>query len=293
MYHFVSTLFILLVLGAWCAASVLRGRRRLSARWRAVVLGVAFLCAVDGLVIEPQWLEVTHVPIASARLARPVRVAVIADLQTDALGAYEERVLRTAMAEHPDVILFAGDYLQVRGEARMAAARAALRAIIRRVYLRAPLGVYAVQGNIDHEDWAETFAGTRVIPLAEKTPRDLGPLLLTGLPLASSFSPNTRMARTAKFHLVLGHGPDYSRGKIDADVLVSGHTHGGQVRVPFYGPILTATYVPRAQVGVDTRLADKTLVNSRGVGMERDLAPRVRFFCRPQLVVLELQPAAH
>ena len=104
----------------------------------------------------------------------------------------------------------------------------------------------------------------------------------------------------ARFPILLGHAPDYMqavlRGGLDADALMlAGHTHGGQVQIPGFGPLVTLSSVPRwlAGGGVFQRGAS-WLVCSRGIGMERGHAPRIRFACRPQLIVLELQaPAAN
>ena len=80
-------------------------------------------------------------------------------------------------------------------------------------------------------------------------------------------------------------------GKIDADLLVTGHTHGGQVRLPLIGPLMTLSRIPRAWAAGLTELpgGGKLLV-SRGLGMERGYAPRIRFLCRPELMVIDLVP---
>jgi predicted MPP superfamily phosphohydrolase len=91
---------------------------------------------------------------------------------------------------------------------------------------------------------------------------------------------------------VLGHSPNFSLGQVSADLLIAGHTHGGQVQIPFIGPMLTLSQVPRSWAsGVVTIAPGKVLVVSRGVGMERGNAPRIRFRCRPELVILDLVPS--
>ena len=91
--------------------------------------------------------------------------------------------------------------------------------------------------------------------------------------------------------MVFGHRPDYAMGDVPADVLIAGHTHGGQVRLPGIGPLLTFSRVPRPwAAGVTNLDAGRTLIVSRGLGMERHDAPRIRFLCRPQLVLLHLKP---
>jgi len=63
------------------------------------------------------------------------------------------------------------------------------------------------------------------------------------------------------------------------------------VQLPFIGPLMTLTAVPRAWAsGVTTIAPGKTLVVSRGIGMERGHAPRLRFLCRPEVVVIDLLP---
>jgi predicted MPP superfamily phosphohydrolase len=99
------------------------------------------------------------------------------------------------------------------------------------------------------------------------------------------------LPRLAGFHLVFGHAPDFALHAAPADLLVAGHTHGGQVRLPVIGPLLTFSRVPRAWASGVTRLGhDRTLVVSRGIGLERGHAPRLRFLCRPELVFLRLTP---
>ena len=115
---------------------------------------------------------------------------------------------------------------------------------------------------------------------------------VTGLSVPDSFDTELNIQRTSdRFHIVLGHSPDFALGNIDADLLVAGHTHGGQVRLPFLGPLLTMSHVPRKWASGLTELAEgKTLIVSRGIGMERRDAPRVRFLCRPQLVFVRITP---
>ncbi|HBP17764.1 MAG TPA: hypothetical protein DEA08_08220 [Planctomycetes bacterium] len=97
--------------------------------------------------------------------------------------------------------------------------------------------------------------------------------------------------RQAPYRIWLGHAPDVALTGPDADLILAGHTHGGQVQLPFFGPLLTLSRVPRGWAAGRTELpGGGTLIVSRGIGMERDDAPRLRFLCRPELVVLDLVP---
>jgi predicted MPP superfamily phosphohydrolase len=274
------------------AARFFRQRRRF-AHGCVVVAVVIILACVDAFLIEPHWLEVSHVELSSAKVASPLRIAVIADLQTDAPGRYERRVLARVQEEAPDLILFVGDYLDVGDPERYEMMSRRLNGMLHEADMNAPLGVYAVPGNVDWTGrWQGIFAGLPVRTFERSATVDVGPVALTGLTLRDAANTDLSIEGTDGFHVVVGHSPNFSLGQIDAGLLVAGHTHGGQVQLPLMGPIVTLSQVPRAWAsGVTEIEPGKTLVVSRGIGMERGNAPRMRFLCRPQLVILEVVPA--
>lgn len=242
--------------------------------------------------VEPRRLEVVRHRIESAEIEAPLTLVVIADLQTDRIGEHERLAISLAMAEHPDLILLAGDYLHAfRGEDERLAAE--LGALWRELDVQAPLGVYAVAGNCEGPGWERLFEGLPVTCLARTETLDLGPLLLTGLAFRDGFDRDFTLDSPAgRFHVALAHAPDFSLGEARADLLVAGHTHGGQVQVPVFGPPITLSKVPRehAAGGMFELAGERHLVISRGIGMERGYAPRLRFLCRPEVTVIELAP---
>jgi predicted MPP superfamily phosphohydrolase len=264
-------------------------------RWTlvAIILTLVTLAVgTDAFLIEPHWLEVTHVTLTSDRLDEPVRMAVLADIQTDTPGEYEARVFARVKAEQPDLIVFLGDYIQAN-DPDFAANTRELNRLLREADLQAPLGMYAIQGNVDHGLWADIFSGLDVTTIHETQTEDLGPLLLTGLSFDQSFETNLTLQPREKYHLVLGHCPDFALGQTHANLMLAGHTHGGQVRLPGVAPLLTFSQVPRAWASGLTQVApNQHLYVSRGIGMERGNAPRLRFLCRPELLILTLTPDA-
>jgi predicted MPP superfamily phosphohydrolase len=243
-------------------------------------------------LIEPFWLETSYRQIVSPKIHRALRIVVLADLQTDAFGDYERGVLRRVMEEKPDLILLGGDYIQISGK-RYGAISREINAFLREIRLSAPYGVFAVRGNVDPAGWPEIFADLGVTCVDVRKSFDLGPLRLTCLGLFDSFNTSTVVGDPdpGKFHIVFGHAPNYALGDIGADLLVAGHTHGGQVRFPLIGPIVTNCRVPRSwAAGLSELPGGRMLLVSRGIGMERDYAPRMRFLCRPELMVIDLIP---
>jgi len=295
--------FHLLRLQAWAAflhgplllAGVGWTLRRNARRWSAACgLGALalLLVAVDAFLIEPHWLELSRVRVESDKVERPLRVAVLSDLQTDRVGDYERRAVRAVLDERPDLILMPGDYVDEDDPGRYREQVERLRSMLMELRFSAPLGIYASRGNVDPDSWPRVFAGLPVTPIERIRSVGLDGLTVTGLGLWESFDPTLRVPAAEGFHIVFGHAPDFALGSVEADLLVAGHTHGGQVRLPLFGPPITFTRVPRDWASGTTRLSGgRTLVVSRGVGMERGRAPRMRFLCRPQIVIVDVVPA--
>ena len=274
----------LLVLGRW---------RLDPGAWRLAVGALAPLglvaCGIWAHWIEPQLLQVNEVTLRSPKLTQPLRIAVVADLQTDRIGSHERRAVRQLMAREPDLILLTGDYLQAPA-ADLPRLAGELRALLEQEGLAAPLGIYAVRGDVERDAWAEHFAGLPITTVEETTTFETGELTLTALSARDSRR-GTTLPASDRFHIVFGHAPDYALGDLDADLQIAGHTHGGQVRLPFLGPILTLSRVPRTWAAGITDLGrGRTLIVSRGIGMERGAAPRLRFLCRPEIVVADVVP---
>ena len=96
-----------------------------------------------------------------------------------------------------------------------------------------------------------------------------------------------------RFGLAVAHSPDPmpELAALGYDLVVYGHTHGGQVRLPFVGALVTNSHVPRRLVSGLMRLGDGYAHISPGLGTSK-YAP-FRFLCRPEASLLELSPAAN
>jgi predicted MPP superfamily phosphohydrolase len=94
------------------------------------------------------------------------------------------------------------------------------------------------------------------------------------------------------FKLVLYHYPDLIKevAALHVDLYCAGHTHGGQVALPFYGALITLSkYGKKYEAGL-YREGQTLLYVNRGIGMEGGPAPRVRFCARPEVTVIEISP---
>lgn len=271
--------------------------RRGAARVFTLPAAAALALAGWATVAEPNVLAVREVAVTPPRWDGPtLRVALVSDIHVGAPWADLDRlqeIVDHTNAAQPDLVLLLGDYdinEVIGGKHVNEAAWSALLG-----QLRAPLGTYAVLGN---HDWTNnepeirsqlTKNGIRVLEnesvalsYADK------PFYLSGIGDSITHHDNVGQAlggipANADI-LALTHAPDVFDG-LDprVDLLVAGHTHGGQVDLPVLGTLAwKAPYVYGAYASGDQRLH----VTS-GLGMS--VLP-VRFGVLPEIVVLTVRP---
>jgi predicted MPP superfamily phosphohydrolase len=274
--------------------------------WSASVIGLSSLgLAVYAIAIEPRRPQVVREDVYLKSLPPAFdgyTIAQVSDfhLPTSLGIEYFEQVEDRINDLLPDCIVLTGDFLDIPGISKFSMIPPAIRD------LRARDGVYAVLGNHDYKfnikgiidalqstgvcvlinehvelqregaDGVETLYLAGVDNITKKR-QDLN-ATLRGIPDESSI-------------VLLAHEPDYADevaadGRVDLQL--SGHTHGGQIRVPFYGavksvlPALARIYVMgRYQVGEKLQL----YVN-RGIGIA---ALPIRFNCPPEITLITLR----
>jgi len=97
-----------------------------------------------------------------------------------------------------------------------------------------------------------------------------------------------------RFTILLYHSPDLApeAAVTGIDLQLSGHTHGGQVCLPFWGAVFAGSLYGTLLAQGRYQLGRMTLYVTRGVGLEGKGAPRVRFLCPPEIVLWEIGGAA-
>jgi hypothetical protein len=273
--------------------------------WAAVAVLLISPAAVGWYAthVEPYRLRVDRASLAvgpGRSGGDPIRIGVLADLQTNDIRAHEHAAVDLLLAEEPDLILLAGDLFQ-GSDAQFAAHEEELRELLGR--LHAPAGVFVVRGDTDHDDRTDrAVKGTDIVILDDEA-ADLTigdrTVQLGGNRLAYHSPAAMELRRDlaggpedGTIRILVAHRPD---AVLDlptdsrVDLTVAGHTHGGQVVVPGFGPPMTLTSVPRrvARGGLH-EVAGNAIYVSNGVGMERAQAPQVRFFSPPSVGIVEL-----
>lgn len=257
----------------------------------AAAAALCIACALDAFVVEPSWIEVRTVRLSSPKIAPggTVRLVQLSDLHSERAPFNEPEAARLVAALKPDLIAVTGDYVNETEGAPAA------RALLSALALEAP--VFVTAGNYDLAvPVPGLFDGlpVRRLRLSSDTVDVRGSRLrLSGLDVGDG--PKFRRFAAARpkdgaYEVLLHHYSDlaYEAAEAGVDLYLSGHTHGGQVRLPFYGALVTlATFGKRFEEGL-YRVGPTALYVNRGLGMEGGDAPKVRFLCRPEITLFEI-----
>jgi predicted MPP superfamily phosphohydrolase len=255
-------------------------------------------------LIEPRRLGLSRLPVTTDRLppgVPPIRILHIGDIHLERLGIREARLLELADEAQPDLILLTGDYVNISNNVDPETHRQVRRLLGQ---LHARYGVFAVLGTppVDLPGvMPKVFAGLPARLLRDEavvvTLSRGRRLTLLGLDCHHDIPRDTTTldrvlagAADAGPRVLLYHSPELMPAAVERgiDLYLCGHTHGGQVRLPLIGPLLTASQLGRRYVMGHYREGRTHLYVTRGVGFEGLAAPRVRLFCPPEVGLVEV-----
>ncbi|WP_235550618.1 metallophosphoesterase [Paenibacillus sp. Soil750] len=250
--------------------------------------------------VEPRWLQVERIPLAFPTLPeafKGLRVVQFSDLH---FGFHLDikkltKVVEVIQAEKPDIVCFTGDLVDYEIGGQGQEIRDVLKTIT------ATYGCYAVLGNHDYygdvEEVADVLEGGGFRCLRNqglRIQKGSQSIWIAGVEDMWEGVPNLKAAlqsaKKEEWVLLLSHAPDY------ADVVsaaggvhlqLSGHSHGGQVRLPIIGALASVPYGVKYPSGLYHIGGNQylTLYTNRGIGVS--VRP-IRFMCRPEITVLTL-----
>lgn len=268
-------------------------RRKLKSPWLHLarvfvsLLVAGVLTLLYGVFIEADWLEVTRVTVKTKKFVtdKTFRIAHFSDLHVDDDSRAISRLTDVLRKDQPDVIIFTGDSINERDAAPL----------FRRIMNQLPskFGRFAVRGNHDTSRWADVnlFDNGPATELNSEFPvvRD-GHVAICGAPfddpevLAHCLSNTQRKA----FTIAVFHTPDLVESlSPQPDLYLAGHTHGGQIALPFYGAVITFSKFDKKYEAGRYQYGDTTLYVNRGIGFEPHL-PKIRLFARPELTIIDV-----
>lgn len=252
------------------------------------------VCLYFGFFVEPYQLEVTNTTIHSAKLARGkhFRIVHISDTHCDNIPGPEVELPSLIPQLKPDIIVFTGDAINTSKALKR------FRQVLAKLSRIAP--VYVVKGNHDSRCYPDvnlfTRSGNNVQEL-ESTTQSIKingvDATITGVPIDSEANIPHLISVLPKetYNLFLFHYPSIADqlAKADVDLFMCGHTHGGQVRLPFYGAVITRSLTGKRFEAGYYKVGKMDMNVNRGIGMVGGSAPRIRFMCKPEISVLDVR----
>lgn len=310
---FFDTIIILGTFFSFASAAFFFYRHRLKTKHRYRGALTSVLCAIPGLVlvygsfIEPQIIierSFAYTFPQEKKLAPEKRIVLISDIHVGPYKQYDfsRRVVERIKKINPDAVLIAGDFFfhhtaqqaseHLQPYAELAAMYPTIAVLGNHEFLmgwddarpdyeeaQAVRDVLNSLGILELEDAVTTLFPDEPIELIGAQD------IWSGVDDFSSIELPDRSRRS----ITLVHNPDLivdTQNKVD--LVLAGHTHGGQIRLPFIGPLASPglTMLPRSAFKGPSQWGATTLYVTAGIG---ESGPRARLFNPPEIVVITLR----
>ena len=238
-------------------------------------------------------LRTVRYTLVSRKVSKKVRIVQISDLHSCSYGKDMKNLINAVDAAEPDIIVLTGDIFDNRTDNKNS--DTLLKAIAKK-YL-----CYYVSGN--HEYWGnmwDTFSSRAEsfgVTVLQGENVDIDGITICGASAKSDIGDSVKVcadnADTDSFNVLLAHFPekiDFYRSFGKFDLVLSGHAHGGQWRLP---PFINGLYAPGQGLfpkyaGGRYDFDDTTFIVSRGLSRTMEHFPRI--FNNPELVVIDILP---
>jgi len=268
--------------------------------------GLAALALADTLYVEPRDVQVRRVNIRLKRLPEVFegfRIAQISDIH---FGPYMgkvgvQRAVRLAQSFQPDLIALTGDFVSHPLAQRNGKAGARFVEPCADVLAQCKCSpMVAILGNHDHWNDAgivESGLKARGISVLRNASLPLergnGRIWMAGIDDAFVHAADIGKALCGipanEATILLAHEPDFAdhAASFPVDLQLSGHSHGGQVRLPGVGALILPTMATKYPMGLN-RVGELQVYTNVGLGV---VNPPVRFLCPPEVTLLTLSQA--
>ena len=252
-------------------------------------------------------LDIVDLPISIRNLPDPFhgyRIAQLSDIHLEEFTEpfFLERVIKRVNALAPDLVLLTGDYVTMGASNFLSGSHAAYHCAELLATLTCPLR-YAILGNHDIAVGAPTVIHalqTNGIPVLVNdyisVERNGSRIWLCGVEDPGNSLPNLMHTIPAKPDgpvILMAHEPDFADAVAEhprfplIDLMLSGHSHGGQIRLPFLGPMVLPPMGRKYYEGL-YHFSQMQLYVNRGLGT---VGVPFRLNCPPEVTMITLKPA--
>lgn len=277
----------------------------------AVICVIILIVLLSAFIDSNRFVTRTY-EIRSRKLTKPCRLVLLADLHNKSFGRGNERLLSAIEEISPDAVLSAGDMLTAVGGSDFTNALSLMKELAARypIYYgmgnhEYRLGLYPERYPGIYKDYLNGLKKAGIEPLINETVYlPAWNIAVCGAQIDRDYYRHFRRApmepsylpkllgtpEEGSFQVLIAHNPVYFDAYADwgADLVVSGHVHGGIMRLPFLGGVLSPslTLFPRYDGGIYQE-KESTMILSRGLSSH---TPPIRIFNPGELIVIDLLP---
>lgn len=243
--------------------------------------------------MEPNMLLVKNVNIKDSELSG-IKVVLVGDFHIKPNQQKRlEKVVSLINAQNPDLVLSVGDYVSGH-KSNMTMPIKDIAKELKNV--KSKYGFYSVLGNhdwwLDGEDIAKNLKenGIKILANSNEKVKINGKIIyLAGVEDLTTRTPNIKRAlkTTQSPTILLTHSPDiFPKIPKDVNITLSGHVHGGQVRLPLLGALIVpSNYGNKYSQGLVVEKNKKMFI-TKGIG--NSILP-IRFNCVPEIAVIQFE----
>ncbi len=278
--------------------------------WMIGILVAVVSFFVIVMIIDGNRFVIREYTLKTDKINKEYTFALLTDLHNRTYGKDNKKLLGAIDDIRPDIVLTAGDMLTAKPGKSFSAALSFMKQLAVKYPIYYGIGNHEYRMKLYRKDYGDAYerftgaltdAGIRVLDNDSATE---GGVVVTGLSIDRKYY--KRFQKTVmekeylpsvigepspdKYHILLAHNPEYFEEYAEwgPDLVVSGHVHGGIMRLPVLGGVISPKLVlfPKYDGGL-FKMKDTTMVLSRGLGMH---TLPVRIFNPGELVVIHLLP---
>ncbi|MFC2110106.1 metallophosphoesterase [Bacteroidota bacterium] len=263
-------------------------------------IGIGFLAGLYSWKIEPFWLEFVKVKMPIKNLPNELIGKTLMQISDIHVGNrfdwnYLIESFKKAQKLKPDYVVYTGDFIHYENNEQFQQLTTVMKHCV-----KGNLGTFGVLGNHDYgEDWIEddvadsvvdilNSAGVEILRNEQKSSNGLNIIGIDDF-WGTNFDPKKALSKfdKNKANLVLCHNPDVCDLDVWKDYnswILSGHTHGGQVKPPFLPPPILPVENKNYSAGIFNLANDRTLYINRALGH----LWQIRMNVRPEITLFKL-----
>ena len=258
-----------------------------------ILIAIFFVIVAYSFFVEPNRLDLNKYVIQDSQL-KGVKIVFASDFHIKTYGQKRlDKIVDMINTENPDLVLSVGDFVC----GHMHYSTMPIEDIAKTLgKVKAKYGFYTTLGNHDawygNDEVQKALEQNRIKVLGNENIKlnvNGKTLYIAGVEDLMTGKPNVYEAlnNTKRPVIMLTHTPDmFPKVPDDVNLTLAGHTHGGQIRIPFLGPIFTASsHRDKYSKGLIEENGKKMIVTT-GIGVS--ILP-IRFNCPPEIVVIEFE----